>query len=62
MLLCIVNIILILFADELFRGSLTFRIRNAELIEPSEGEMVGRYVVWTLLTVTVLAIFIMGLW
>ena len=61
-LLCVVNTVLILFADELFRGSLAFRIRNAELIEPSEGEMVGRYVVWTLLTVTVLAIFIMGLW
>ena len=61
-LLCIFNAVSILFADELFRWSLAFRIRNAELAEPSEGEIVGRYVVWTLLTVAALLVFVLGLW
>ena len=61
-LLCIFNAVSIFFADELFRWSLAFRIRNAERIEPSEGEIVGRYVVWTSMTVMALVVFIMGLW
>ena len=60
-LLCIVNAVSILFADELFRWSLAFRIRNADLAEPSDGEIVGRYIAWTSLTVMALVTFVIGL-
>ena len=58
---CILNAIGILYADELFRYNLTFRIRNVESAEPSEWEMAGRYIGWTIMTLTALAIFIVGL-
>lgn len=59
--LCLVVAVSILFADELFYFSLSFRIRNAECAEPSDREIVGRYVCWTMLSVVALVIFIMGL-
>ena len=58
---CILNAIGILYADELFRYNLAFRIRNVESAEPSEWEMAGRYIGWTIMTLTALAIFIVGL-
>lgn len=59
--LCVLNALSILFADELFRWNLKFRVRNADQAEPSDFEIAGRYTGWTLLTITALAIFIMGL-
>ena len=58
---CIITAISILFADELFRWHLAFQISNAEDAEPSEWEITGRYVSWTILPVMALALFIMGL-
>ena len=58
---CILNGLSILFADELFRWNLSFQIRNAEHAEPSEMQIVGRYISWTVLTIMALALFIMGL-
>lgn len=60
-ILCIINVLSILFADELFRWSLLFRIRNIEDAEPSDWEIAGRYIGWTAMTVMALAIFIAGL-
>lgn len=59
--ICILNAVLILFADELFRWNLAFQIRNAEYAEPSDWEIAGRYVSWTVLPIMALVIFIAGL-
>lgn len=58
---CGLNAVLILFADELFRLNLAFQIRNAEDAEPSDWEIISRYIGWNILAVMALAIFIMGL-
>lgn len=59
--ICILNALTIFFADELFRWDLVFRIRNVEKAEPSEWEMAGRYIGWTVMTIMALVTFIMGL-
>lgn len=51
----------ILFADELFRLNMSLRIRNAYLAEPSELEMMSRYLSWFVLTFIALVIYILGL-
>ena len=57
----ILNALSILFANELFRWNLLFQIRNAENAEPSDWEIASRYIGWTVMTIMVLVIFIMGL-
>ena len=59
--ICILNIVSILFADELFRWNLSFQIRNADSAEPSEWEIAGRYLGWTVLAICALVMFITGL-
>ena len=51
----------ILFADELFRWKLMFRVQDAYLVEPSDWEIACRYIGWTLMTVLAFAAFIIGL-
>ena len=51
----------ILYADELFRWNLSFQIQNAETAVASEWEMMERYLSWTVLTIGVLVIYIVGL-
>lgn len=51
----------VLFADELFRFGLTFRIRDAEYAEPSDWELAGRYIGWTILTGMTLVLYLKGL-
>lgn len=58
---CIVTMISILFADELFRWHLIFIIKNAADAEPSDWELAGRYITWTVLPVVALVLFIVGL-
>ena len=59
--ICILNSLSILFADELFRFNLILRIRNADCAEPSDWEIAGRYIGWTVLLKIALVIFVMGL-
>ena len=59
--ICVINAISILFADELFRFNLAFQIRNADRAEPSEWEIAGRYISWTIIAGMALAIFVIGL-
>ena len=59
--ICILNGITMLFADELFRLNLSFQIRNVEKAEPSDWEIMGRYIGWTVMTIGILVIFIAGL-
>ena len=51
----------ILYADELFHWDLSFQIRNAETAEPSDWELMKRYLGWTALTIAVLVIYLVGL-
>lgn len=59
--ICVLNAITILFADELFRWDLAFRIRNVDAAEPSDTEIAGRYIGWTAITIVALVLFVMGL-
>ena len=59
--ICILNALSILFADELFRLYLAFRIRNVDNAEPSDWKITGRYIGWTILTIISLVLFILGL-
>ena len=58
---CILNALSILFVDELFRFNLSFQIRNAHNAEPSDLEIVGRYVSWTIFVIGALVLFVIGL-
>lgn len=60
-LLCVFTAVSILFADELFRFEMAFRIRHADTAQPSGWEMAGRYVAWAVLPAAALAVFIAGL-
>ena len=59
--ICVLNALSILFADELFRWNLAFQIRNVDHAEPSDWEIAGRYISWTVMTIMALVIFITGL-
>ena len=58
---CIATALAILFADEIFRLGLRLQIKNADMAEPSDWEIAGRYVAWTLLPILAFIIFIVGL-
>ena len=60
-LLCAAVSVSILFADELFRWNLRFRIRDPERAEPSEWEIAGRYLTWTIFLIWAVTAFIAGL-
>ena len=59
--ICALTAVLILFADELFRWRMSFRIRDAERAEPSDWEIMSRHIVWAALPVIALILFIIGL-
>lgn len=50
-----------LVRDELFHWNLSFQIRNVETAEPSDWELMERYLSWTVLTIMLLVIYIVGL-
>ena len=58
---CIAAAISILFAEELFRWSLAFRIRDADRAEPSDWIIMGRYITWTFLPIAAMILFLVGL-
>lgn len=51
----------ILFADDLFRFRMSFRIQNPDTIEPSDWEMASRYIGWTILPILILFLYFAGL-
>ena len=59
--ICILIALSILFADELFRWDLAFRIRDVDRAEPSDWEIASRYISWTVLAVIAMFVFIEGL-
>lgn len=60
-LICAITIFHIFFADELFRFKMSFSVYNVDAIEPSEWQIMGRYLTWCVLPIVALVIFIMGL-
>lgn len=60
-LVCIITAFSILFADELFRWHLAFQISNIDQMEPSDLEIAGRYITWTVLPVIAMIVFIKGI-
>ena len=56
-----ITAISILFADELFRLRLSFRVADPYGLEPSDWEIFGRYISWTVLTGMILVCYILGL-
>ena len=59
--ICILAALSILFADELFRWDLAFRIQDVDRAEPSDWEITSRYISWTVLAVIAMFVFIEGL-
>lgn len=59
--MCVASAVSILFADELFRWNLSFRVRDAYDAEPSDWVICSRYIGWTLEPIFALIIFIVGL-
>ena len=60
-ILCILNAVAIIFADELFHLRLAFTVRYPDDAEPSDLEIAGRYISWTAIAIMALVIFIIGL-
>ena len=61
LLVCAIGAVDILFADELFRFRLSFRLRDADRAEPSDWELATRKIGWTILFITALYAFLLGL-
>lgn len=61
LVMCVISAVSILFADELFRWNLSFRVQDAWDVEPSDWEIASRYIGWTLEPILVLIIFMTGL-
>ena len=59
--MCVSSAVSILFADELFQWRMSFRVRDAYEIEPSDWEICSRYIGWTLEPIVILIIFLTGL-
>ena len=59
--ICLLNAFSILFAEEIFHWNLMLQIRDANNAEPSELEIVGRYLSWSILIIAALILFIIGL-
>jgi hypothetical protein len=51
----------VLFADELFRWNMSFKVRDVYDVEPSDWELMGRHLSWITLPILALVIYIMGL-
>ena len=55
------TVISILFAEELFRLGLMGRVRDWDRAEPSDFEVAGRYIGWTIMMPFIAWIYLMGL-
>ena len=60
--ICVVTALSILFADELFRWHISFRVADPDNVEPADWEIISRYISWTLLPILAAIVFIMGLY
>ena len=61
LILSFITALLILYADEVWVFSMSMRILDADRAEPTELEIFSRYAAWTVLTVSILVIYVLGL-
>lgn len=61
MFCCVMCVLALWFEDELFRFNMSFQIRDAENVEPSEWELASRWLGWGMFTVLAVISFVMGL-
>lgn len=61
LVLSVVTVLSILYAEEIWIFSMSMRILDADRAEPTELEIFSRYAAWTVLTVIILVIYILGL-
>lgn len=59
--MCIVNAVTLLFADELFYWKMSFLVRNAQGTEPSDWALGQRFIGWAALGILALVVFVLGL-
>ena len=59
--ICIMAALVVIFAKELFRHQMRMTVTDAEDLKPSGWFIASRYISWTILTLTALAVFIGGL-
>lgn len=59
--LCLATGLTILFADEIFRFKMSYRVYNVDEIEPADWEIISRYIAWTLTPIAAVVLFILGL-
>ena len=60
-IVCMLNVFSILYADEIFRFYLSFRIDNAEDAVPSDWEITSRYLGWLFMFIPIIMFFALGL-
>lgn len=61
LLLSAILAVSILFADELFRFRMSFRVQDVNALEPSDWELASRHIGWGLLTGLILILYFVGL-
>ena len=59
--ICIVNAVTLLFADELFYWKMSFLVRNAQGAEPSDWALGQRFIGWAALGILALGVCVLGL-
>ncbi len=59
--ICVLNALSIIFADELFQWNMQFQVRNADHVEPSAWEMAGRNNRLAVFAVAAFVLFMEGL-
>lgn len=59
--MCIVNAVTLLFADELFYWKMSFLVRNAQGTDPSDWALGQRFIGWAALGILALVVFVLGL-
>lgn len=60
-IICLLNAITIIFANEIFKFAMSFKIANAEFAEPSSLFLKVRNIEWAIITTLALIVFIIGL-
>ena len=59
--LCAVNVVYMLFAEDLFRFGLSFRVRYPDDAEPSDWQITQWHIGWTAIAVMAMVLFVLGL-
>jgi hypothetical protein len=61
LLISVICALSMIFAEELFRWNLVFRVRDVDLVEPSDWEIACRYIGWTLMALMAFGVYMKGL-